>query len=295
MIEWINKIFGIENEVSVPLVVSVIIFIVGGIFQILYKSIANYFTRRKIRQTFYTLLNKTKQDIFLKEKFIFKFYPKFSIQHKGNWLLDHKILGYLPNILALDFQEVYFSFRKEWTIFFWKYKKKDEAFHLIWQCINNLNFIENRIETELINFQDSFNGFHQNYNNALSEFRTFFDDSNFKHNGIKRTLETQKIFDYLVERQEIWQKWVDLGEPDRIGYYSTYNYLVLPNFELNKKHAGLELVKISDSILVDCLHFYVEMENCLNTYNSKFYGLYFQYRICRRRINICIKKLKKCF
>lgn len=294
MIEWINRIFGIENEVSVPLLVSVIFFIAGGIAQILYKSIGNYFSRLKIRQTFYALLNKTQKDISQKEANIYKFYPKFNIEHKGNWQLDYKLLGYLPNILAIDFQEVYFAFRKKRNVFFWKYKERNEAFHLIWQCINNLNFIENRIETELINFQTSFNGFHQNYNNAMSEFRTFFDDSNFKHSDLKNTPETQKIFNYLVQRQEIWEKWIDLGEPDRIGYYSTFNHIVLPVLELNKSYTGLELVKISDSFLVDSLHFYREMENCLETYNSKFYGLYYQYRFSRRRINVCIKRLKKC-
>lgn len=157
-----------------------------------------------------------------------------------------------------------------------------------------LNFIENRIETELINFQSSFNGFHQNYNLSMTEFRTFLDDSNFKHGGLKRTAETQKVFDYLVDRQNIWQKWFDLGEPDRIGYYSTFNHIVAPILELNKNYEGLELVKISDSILVDCLHKYREMENCLDSYNTKFYGFYFQYRISRRRIDICIKELKKC-
>lgn len=294
MIEWINRIFGIENEVSVPLLVSVIIFIAGGFSQILYKSIGNYFSRLKTRQTFYALLNKTQKDISQKEATIYKFYPKFNIEHKGNWKLDHKLLGYLPNLLAIDFQDVYFAFRKKRNIFFWKYKEKDEAFHLIWQCLNNLNFVENRIESELMNFQSSFNGFHQNYNKAMSEFRIFFDDSNFNSGGLMRTLETQKFFDYLVDRQDIWQKWFDLGELERIGYYSTFNNLVLPNLELNKKYEGLELVKISDSILVDCLQQYREMENCLEIYNSKFYGLYFQYRVSRRRINVCIKRLKKC-
>lgn len=141
MIQWINKIFGIKNEISVPLLISVIIFIAGGIFKILSGSVVNFFSRLRTRQTFYALLIKTQKDLLTKEKNMFNFYPKFNIQHKGNWKLDFKILGYLPNLLAIDFKELYFSYRKKWSIVFWKYKKKDEAFHLIWQCLNNLNLV----------------------------------------------------------------------------------------------------------------------------------------------------------
>jgi hypothetical protein len=291
---WLNRVFGIENQISVPILVSVIIFITGGVSQLFFKSIGRYISRWKTRETFYALLNITQKDISQKEKNIYKFYPKFNIEHKGNWKLDYNLIGYLQNILSLDFQEVYFAFRKKRNIFFWKYKEKDKSFHLIWQSLNNLNFIENRIESELMNFQSSFNRYNQNYNNSLSAFRTFFEDSDFKNLKLERSEENQKTFDYLVDRQKIWHKWLKIGEVERIGYYSTFNHLVLPNIELNKKYSGLELVKVSDAILVDLLHQYQEMENCLDFYKSKFYSLYLQYRISRRRINICIKSLKKC-
>ena len=36
MIEWINEFFGVKNEVSVPTLISIIVFIVGGIVNYLF-------------------------------------------------------------------------------------------------------------------------------------------------------------------------------------------------------------------------------------------------------------------
>jgi hypothetical protein len=128
----------------------------------------------------------------------------------------------------------------------------------------------------------------------MRSLMNFIDDSNFEYNGLKRNDKTKRVFDYLTGRGEIWKNWFEIGEPDRIGYYSTYNNIVLPIIELNKKYPELKMTKVSDRILVDCLHNYAEMENSLGLYYSKFRNFYFQYRIERRRIKICLSQLKKC-
>lgn len=292
MIEWLNNQFGIKNEISAPIIISVIVFIVGGIAQLITKIIVSSISRKRTRQTFYTLLNKTIKDITFKEKNLFIFYPDLNIKFKGNWLLKYKILGYLNNLFSLSFQETYFAFKKKPSLFFWKYKKRDDAFHTIWECLNNLKFLEERIESDLSNFQNTFNGFHKEYNSAMNEFVKYNDESNASYNGIEETEENSRDIDYLIKKQSIWQKWFDLGEPDRIGYFSTYNNIVLPILELNKEYTDIDLTRISNSLLVKCLHLYAEMENCLNTNRNKFKGIYFQYKYSRRKMEVCLKRLK---
>jgi hypothetical protein len=292
MTEWLNNFFGIKNEISVPIIISLIVFIVGGIAQLLSKIIVISISRKRTRETFYTLLKKTIKDITFKEKKLFEFYPDLNIQFKGNWLLKYKILGYLNNLFSLDFKETYFAFKKKPSLFFWKYKKRDDAFHIIWECLNNLKFLEERIESNLSNFQNTFNGFHIEYNSSLNEFVKYNNESNTSYNGIKETEENFRDIDYLFKKQSIWQKWFDLGEPDRIGYFSTYNNIVLPILELNKEYSDIDLTRRSNSLLVKCLHLYAEMENCLNTNRTKFKGFYFQYKYARRKMEVCLKRLK---
>lgn len=293
MIEWINNTFGIENNISVPIIVSLLVFIIGGLVQFSVSIIRNAILKKRTRQTFTALLNKTIIDIKKEEIALRKFYPIFNIQHKGNWKLDHKLLGYLETFSKLNYQEVYVAFKRSWLRGLLGYKKRDEAFHLIWECLNNLKFVENRIEIELTTFQTSFNGFHQAYNNAFSQYREFHNKYSFEHNGLKYSEETKRQFEYLTKSQEIWDKWFQLGEPERIGYYSTFTHIVEPMLELNKEYSELSMANFSDNILVDCLHRYSEMLNSLETTFSKFYGIYFQYRICRRRIEKCLKILSK--
>ena len=49
IIEFLNKTFDIKNDVSVPILISLIVFITGGLSTIIFRSITKYFANLRLR------------------------------------------------------------------------------------------------------------------------------------------------------------------------------------------------------------------------------------------------------
>ena len=184
MIEWINQTFGIKNDISVPILVSLIVFIVGGSTNYLFTTITSYYDRKRQRKTFLFLVEEVISDLKIKEKHTSNFYPKINVNHKGSWSLPYKTIGYLPTFFELDFNTVYFSFRKK---FFWSSNSnlKNKTFHKIWSILRNLAFLESKLEEDLEKMVSRFDVFHNQYGNKLEEYRKFYDDVSRQINGVK--------------------------------------------------------------------------------------------------------------
>jgi len=57
MIDWINNTFGIKNDVSIPILISLIVFIVGGLASYILHKIREFSRRVRTRKIFYSLLD----------------------------------------------------------------------------------------------------------------------------------------------------------------------------------------------------------------------------------------------
>lgn len=68
MIEWINEVFGISNEVSIPTLISIIVFVIGGLVNYLFYKLKEYNLRKSNRETFRHLLEEVSKDLKTKER-----------------------------------------------------------------------------------------------------------------------------------------------------------------------------------------------------------------------------------
>ena len=281
MIDWINELFGIKNEVSVPIIISLIVFITGGIVNYSFQKIKEFNERIKLRKTFVLLLNRTQTDLKSKEKNTQKFYKTIKVVNNESWNLTHGPISYLDTFFELNFSDIYAAYRKK---FFWSFcnrKKKEKPFHKIWSILRNLKFVESQIEPNMTSMISKFNEYHNKYNDALTSYRKVFDDLMRDTNGTKMP---KKEATFLMSQDAIWHKWEQLEENERVKYHITYNQVVKPILELLRNNSDLQITKIFDVELLDCAHQYIQMETLLKSYHTQFYSHYLTYRASRRSL-----------
>ena len=62
---------------------------------------------------FYLVIDEIVSDLKIKEKQTFRFYPTIKPEHETGWILPYTSVSYLETLFELDFNEIYYSFRKK--------------------------------------------------------------------------------------------------------------------------------------------------------------------------------------
>jgi hypothetical protein len=288
MIESINNIFGITNDVSVPILISLIVFITGGFITYIFDKISAYQQRVQLRNTFLLLINQTTINLKTKEKYFQLFFPTLNVEHNDSWSLTNSPLSYLDTFFELNFADLYNAFRKK---IFWSCSNKNlknKAFHKVWSILRNLKFIESQIESNLNEMITKFTVYQNKYNESLLSYRKFFDDIIRDKNGKELPKE---LANFIVAQDKLWYKWEQKEESDRVKYFVTYNEIVKPVIELLKVNSSLPITKEIDVALLDCAHQYIQMEALLHAYQDLFYSHYMSYKASRRSLNKILKIL----
>jgi len=292
MIEWLNNIFGIENNVSVPILISLIVFLIGGLASYIFNKVREFSSRVRTRRIFYSLLHGVIINLKIKEKHTYKFYPEIRINHEGGWYLPYTTISYLETFFELDFNDIYFSFRKK---FYWKLCSKKiryRAFNRIWSILRNLRFFEAKLEQDLEKMINRFDSFHKEYGINLEEYRKYHDDLSRNIEGMEIPKSELTLYNYLMAQDKIWLDWQQLDEKKRTSFFITYNQLVKPVLELNRKNSDLPITQEADDLLLACTHQFIEMENTLNIYQEIFKQYYRTYREAHIILEKCLNIIK---
>jgi len=276
MIEWINNTFGISNEISVPTLISIIVFVTGGIINFLFLKLKEYKNRKQNRDTFRFLLNEVNNDLRIKEKNMLLFYPKISIKRVDMLTFPLKTISYLDIIFELDYKDIYYSYRKKNLMF---KRIKDKAFHKIWANLNELKFREENLHNNLKDFNTSHNDKLESYNKHIEKYREYSEQQIHK--------QEKGFSDFILKEKQIWLNWEDLGEIRTHHYYS-YNHLVLPLLKLNRENSNLAITLKSGQLLVPCELDYQEIENTTNYYHLVFKNYYTNYRNIKKVLIKCL-------
>lgn len=276
MIEWINRIFGISNEVSVPTLISIIVFVIGGLVNYFFVKLKEFNSRKSNRETFRHLIKEIVKDLKIKERNLSKFYPQITIEREDTWSFKHRNIIYLETIFEFNFSEIYCSFRKQFS-FSTNGKLKLKAFHKVWALLRRYKFYEDKVIENLDNLTKSFNEQTEKYSVLLEKYRELKEENDYKYKNHSNSDEDIETKLFLDKENEIWFLWEDFGEIKTHHFYS-YNNLVLPLLKLNRKHSDLEITLDYAKILVICELEYHRMESIINSYNDLFKDYYLGYR-----------------
>tara|TARA_R110002072_G_scaffold52618_1_gene139996 strand:+ start:193 stop:1062 length:870 start_codon:yes stop_codon:yes gene_type:complete len=289
MIEWINETFGIKNEVSVPTMISLIVFILGGTINYLFTKLKEYNRRRVHRKTFKQLLLETIKDLNVKEKSLAEFYPQVDIKHEGHWTFSHRNIGYLDTVYEFDFMELYYSFRRKYILHPYK-KIKLKAFHRIWKLLKGLKFSESQVLLQLDRASKESHIQLGEFNDDLEKYREFKER---QHHEIQKSNQEKIDFPsqvFLDIEKDITEKWFDLGEIRTHRYYLYHNFVV-PLLEHHREFSSLPITLESAQILIQSELKFKQLESTLRAYNKIFKNYWYYYRRDRRLLSTYLKYL----
>lgn len=293
MTEYINNLFGIENEISVPILISLIVFIIGGLSSILLTSINNYFSRLQIRKSFTNIIEEITIKSKRKSNHIKLFFPTLNIENNNDWSLKFMKIPYLGLAFQQDLTSVFNSFRIKFK-FRIRQKIRFKAYNKIWSYLENLRFYENRIITDFERFGQNFNKHENAYYSHLEELRKENDKKLQPLIGqdLSKLGLPENESRYIKERSEIFYKWQSIGESTRRNKSILFHSLVEPLYELNLKNQKVNLTIEQNTILLAAKHEYEQLEKLLSVNNRIFYDYYFSYKFSYRMLEECLKRIK---
>lgn len=283
MNNWINETFNVHNDVSLPIIISLVVFITGGIIQFFIIEISKYRKRIRLIKTFKMLNKEMIKHLSKKEKVAYKFYPTVSPINRAHWKLKHIPLSYLETYFQLDYQELYFSFQKKVT---WinAREKKEEAYHRIWSELQKLKFFEEQKEKDIEKLVVSFKDVHFSYNETVVELKTFHDEIVFKIRKdpfFLNEIHLQTVKKYYFN---IWKRFLEMEEKKRLHHFSSYNSLIRPLIQLAKNYRDHPLMEPLIPLVVNCELKYHGLENVLKLHQLVFKNHYIVYRSARKLI-----------
>lgn len=289
ILEFINNVFGINNEVSAPIVITILVFLTGGLCNFIYQIFKAKQQEKDLKGIFRTMLEKIILDCEIKEKQTKRFYLTLNADHKAHWSLSFTRINYLYTIFELNFNEVFQAFEAN-TKFSCNKKIKKKAFHRVYSDLDNLKYFEGFIKPDIEKFINDFNNHHVKYKDSLSSFNEMMDELRFNLKGISLRLGENPIHDYAIETDKLWKKWMEVDEKERVHFKTTYEMLVEPTLVINRKFI-LPFILEMNKHLMESKTQYIEMENVLKRGYLTFENHNYNYRSSRRVLKKCLEIL----
>ena len=293
VLEFINNLFGIENETSAPIFITLLVFLTGGIISFIYNRIKLYRQRKDLREIFRVMITEITRMCKMKEEQTRRFYPNLTTKYQGNWSLNFTRINYLHTVFELEFHQVFQAFETYINLSFCNRKLKKKAFHKIYSHLDNIRYFEDFVKPDIDSFISDFNRHHAKYKESISKFNEMIDLLKFDlQNNLPLIPGRSSIDDYMIETEKIWRKWLLLDEKERVHYKTTYDMLIEPSLVLNRKTQDLQFTLKMNRHLMDCKTQIIEMENILNRGFLTFKNHTFNYRTTRRVLKKCLESLK---
>lgn len=287
IIKFINDFFGITNEVSAPIIITILVFITGGLFNFIYNEIKYWQEKKEVFEVFKTMLGKIVLDCEIKEKQTKKFYETLNSDHKSHWTLSYTRINYLYTVFEFNYKDIYQAFEsnKKFTC---NKRIKQKAFHMIYSNLDNLKYFESFIKPDIEKFITDFNYHHVKYKEALSSFNEIMDELRFNLDGIRLKYGENPLHDYAIETDMLWKEWMKIDEKERVHFKTTYEMLVEPTIIINRNFI-LPFILEMNKHLMESKTQYIEMEAILNRAYLTFEGHNFNYRMSRRILKKCLQ------
>ncbi|WP_306014589.1 MULTISPECIES: hypothetical protein [unclassified Allomuricauda] len=288
--EFINNLFGIENEVSAPILITLLVFVVSGIVKLMFNQIKRDRERGDYRKNFIVLIEEIIKDCKVRENSTFNLLPLLNSSYQGYWPFDYLKIRYINTFFDLPFEKVFDSFKSK-IRFRCNQKLRRRAFHEVYSTLENLKYFDSLIYPDFKAFIADLNKYHEKYNESISQFNYLRDGLALQYKEEVFTEGAGVLDDFVVESNNIWKKWMALEENDRLHYKNTYDYLIKPSLELNRKNKELDFTLDLNKYLLECSAYYAEMENIILRSKLTLKYHYLNYRLSRRILKKCLEIL----
>lgn len=288
LINWLDSTFGIDNTVSVPIIVSILVFVVGGIAAAIKSWISEAIQKRRNRSTFENIIREISKGSKTKSRRIKEFYPTLEMAHDHDWSIKISSINYLSIAFDQDYTTVHHSYRVK-HVYSCKTDFKIKCFNKIWSILENIKFSEERIIVEFDNFSKKFNQHELGYTEFLEKLRQQHDLLITQFRGYKFSQEEANLLEYLKARDVIWANWQQMD--NRLALFNSHDHLVTPLRELNKNYQDIIYSTQQNDLLLPAANEYGQMLKTLSVYQSIFKNYHYNYLNSHKALKYCLENI----
>ncbi len=286
--------FGINNDISVPIVISLIVFIIGGIARLSFVAIVGYFSRYQQRISFRNIIKEISSKSKKKSSHIKDFYDSLNMENVGPWKLKITKVPYLDLVYQQTFSDIFNAFR---LLFIFRCNKilRLNAFNKIWSYFELLRLVESNIQIDFNSFGQKFEQYESMYYTHLDKLRKANDDFLEPYRGKKINkidFDNIEIYNYIVDRSEIIKSWEGTDSSNRRTRNVIMKKLVKPLYQLNLNKSKLVGSRELNNILLDIIFEFEQMENLINVNRHIFNNYLWNYNITSGMLNKCLKLIE---
>lgn len=290
MIEWINEYFGVDNNVSVPVFITLFVFFTGGLVNFLFKLYASVISKKNTRSTFRKLIERTIKELRKKEKYMKVLIDTLNIEYGGNWSLTYVNLSYIDTFFDFNYTDIFIAFNRKYSLCTKQKGLRETAFHRTWSLLRGLKFIEEPSYNMLKIMIDKYN-IHKNlYGDGLENYQKSFEKVAIAIDGQSINKTYAEFFSKL---DKIFSDWQQKDPATRTFPFITYTDIIFPSLEVCKKYSKIPDSRIFMSSLLQSTNEFMEMKNVLIMCRKQYYHYYYFYRTSCRLLEKILLILRK--
>lgn len=262
--ELVNNFFGIGNETSAPIIITIFVFALGIIINYLINLSEKIIKRNSTRKLFYEMLKEISRTTLSQAEIFKNFTKKLNIEYEDTFILKRQNINHLSNLNKLNFDTIHDSFFTGVENYF-VFRHDREEFNKVWSEISNLTYWENQYRNDLDKFIDKFNEYENKRNDLLDTFKKTHDSIMI---NLKQTGTNERIDEYLVKFLKIIQDYQTV--PNATHHFKAQNHFVLPLRKLYKEYMDFSFSIILNNHLLEASFYYDSLEKLLKVNEDLF-------------------------
>jgi hypothetical protein len=291
IIQYINETFGIDNETSAPIIITLLTFLLSYILVGLGQSFKKYRDAKNISNVFEAAVigliqqmnNQSKNFTITSENLVFKNDLGFSFRRVQLFPINtFENIGYSKTV------EIYIL-RKWFVNFFRKSKRtnKSKALNKLWEVLHSATYWHEKAVKDTSIFLESYNNFNDRRNDAVEEHNKFFLEM---IDSVSQKQIPLELVDYIEKAVQIRQTWVNQTkrtQPDILN-----DYLIQPLRALNRSVPNNPIANQMNFTLLRADHEFTNQKNVLIFYQKQYADYSTIFRNYSRIAERCLKIVK---
>ncbi len=277
-----NKVWGMSYELA-SIVVPVLIFILGLLFQYLFYAIKRYFERNNTKNTFNNIIKSIINNCSLNSKYSKNLYDKLDFSTFYDCSLPTSRITFVDNIFQLDFFKVNDAYNHSNFLICNKKKRviKPKAYSIMWDDFESLKYLNNIYLKDFDNFNDDFQILQNKFNTEWDKFLV-------KKTDMYKAICKNPQDKYYTEIINVIKEFSEKKFPNEINsIYPTYHNLIIQLLKVNNDNVSVD-VEIH-KILLELENIYKGADKLIAYYNNRFFQYYLAFHQSERLLKKCYK------
>lgn len=279
--DWMNNVFGINNETSAPIIITVSIFIFSYLIKWISDSFRKLVRRENIRRITFNSINAISKSIEKQANNFTEYSSNLNVQNTDQVFgLKREEIQESEIFEKLDYVILYNSFFTGIENWFKDDKNRLKLFSKMMAIVNSFRETEIRYPKQIDEFLQRFNNYENKRNEIVENFRRHYDSIIASTDGQK---VPRLIGDYLVSMDSVGVVWQQ--KQHRTHYYVMNEYYINPLIEISREVVNRKL-DMSDPVnislkrlaqenlnyLLGASHQYENLKTTLENYSDVFKG-----------------------